>query len=261
MPVMDEFREEREQMKTKPFKERFDYFWYYYKWYVLGGTAVFILLCMFIHDMVTAKDVAFYAVVINSVGMERADEFDEGFVEVLGLDTDEFTIKMDDVYMDLSTMDSTTTANMQKLVVYIAAGDIDVCIAEDDMFSYYANSSGMMFDLNEFLTAEEIEKYQEYFYYIDMAAVEEVEALTYAGEDTDDYTFPDPTKPELMEEPKAVGIYLDAVADAFDQCYYITRDDDAHLILGIYASSSRDEETHEFIAYLFSITAIEETAE
>lgn len=37
MPVMDEFREEREAMKQKSFKERFLYFCEYYKWHVIGG--------------------------------------------------------------------------------------------------------------------------------------------------------------------------------------------------------------------------------
>lgn len=40
MPVMDEFREEREAMKQKSFKERFSYFCEYYKWHVIGGMAL-----------------------------------------------------------------------------------------------------------------------------------------------------------------------------------------------------------------------------
>ena len=35
MAVMDEFKEERERMKSQPFKVRFAYFWDYHKFHVL----------------------------------------------------------------------------------------------------------------------------------------------------------------------------------------------------------------------------------
>ena len=56
MPVMDEFREEREAIKNAGFKEKWEYFWEYYKWYVIGGAAIIILLTIFIRDMVNKKD-------------------------------------------------------------------------------------------------------------------------------------------------------------------------------------------------------------
>ena len=44
MPVMDEFREEREAIKQKSRKEQWDYFWGYYKWYVIGGAALLAVI-------------------------------------------------------------------------------------------------------------------------------------------------------------------------------------------------------------------------
>ena len=36
MPVMDEFREEREAIKNAGWDYKLKYFWDYYKWFVIG---------------------------------------------------------------------------------------------------------------------------------------------------------------------------------------------------------------------------------
>lgn len=55
MPVMDEFREEREAIKQKSRKEQWDYFWGYYKWYVIGGAALLAVIIYIIYTRVTTK--------------------------------------------------------------------------------------------------------------------------------------------------------------------------------------------------------------
>ena len=42
MPVMDEFREERETIKNGTFKQKWQYFCDYYKWHVIIGAFVLI---------------------------------------------------------------------------------------------------------------------------------------------------------------------------------------------------------------------------
>ena len=59
MPVMDEFKKEREMLKGKSFKEKLDYFWYYYKLQVFAVIFVLILVVTTIRDIVTQKDIAF----------------------------------------------------------------------------------------------------------------------------------------------------------------------------------------------------------
>ena len=50
MPVMDEFREEREAIKNSSMKKKWGYFLDYYKWYVIGGAAIILFLVFLIRD-------------------------------------------------------------------------------------------------------------------------------------------------------------------------------------------------------------------
>ena len=56
MPLMDEFKEEREQIKKASFKKRFEYFWEYNKTKVLIITFVTIMLSSMIYNAVTKKE-------------------------------------------------------------------------------------------------------------------------------------------------------------------------------------------------------------
>ena len=66
MAVMDEFKEEREQIKKRPLKERLEYFWFYYKWYVLGGILAVFVVTTLIRDIAGSRKDALYAVVVNA---------------------------------------------------------------------------------------------------------------------------------------------------------------------------------------------------
>ena len=60
MAVMDEFREERENLKNASFQKKWQYFWYYYKLHVvIGGFIAFFVISM-AHSILTAKDNALF---------------------------------------------------------------------------------------------------------------------------------------------------------------------------------------------------------
>ena len=51
MALMDEFKEERESIKNKSFKEKLDYFWCYYKWWIITP----IIIVFIAGNLISAK--------------------------------------------------------------------------------------------------------------------------------------------------------------------------------------------------------------
>ncbi len=60
--------------------------------------------------------------------------------------------------------------------------------------------------------------------------------------------IPDPAKPELMEDPRPVGIYIDD-AEAFLSNYYVGDGDGA--VIGLLVNSQHIDTSKTFLEYLF----------
>ena len=73
MPVMDEFREEREALKHGTLKEKLSYFVYYYKWHVIVSVCAIAAVAVLASQILTRKDTAFYAAMVN--GMDTMKPF------------------------------------------------------------------------------------------------------------------------------------------------------------------------------------------
>lgn len=249
MPVMDEFREEREAIKNATPKEKWDYFWEYYKWYVIGGAAIIFLLIIFIRDMVNKKDWIFYGAFINSYAYEESSEaFLNDFVELAQLDTENYSVMFDTSYsINIGTYDEVTNSSAQKLLVNMTAAEMDFVIADETTFGQYATIDTFM-DVRTIFTEEELEKYQDYFYYVDMAEVDRItEGNLSAAYDSYQGVTYDHTKPEDMETPVPVAIYIDS-SEKLNNAYVFKEE---AVVLGIPLNTNHLNTTLMFIDYLF----------
>ena len=68
MPVMDEFREEREAIKNAGWQYKLKYFWDYYKWFVIGGIFALFIIISIVKDVINTKDFIFNGVMLNTFG-------------------------------------------------------------------------------------------------------------------------------------------------------------------------------------------------
>lgn len=211
MPLMDEFKEQREAMKTKPFKERFDYFWYYHKGHVIGGFCALVVGIILIYDAVTSKDTAFYAAFLNAFSTEQEQEFIDDFAVQAGIDLDKYQVILDTgLRFNLSQYDEASKTSIERFLAMTTAGEIDVAVAERDLFANYAEND-MFLDLRNFLTKEQLERCRESLFYYDAAAVEEeldMDALM----QSDTFISKDEVErrdPSSMKEPVPVGVFLD----------------------------------------------------
>ncbi len=66
MAMRDEVREQQNKLKGKTFKEKLNYFWDYYKVHTIALVFAIIVISVFVKDIVTNKDNAFSAVILNS---------------------------------------------------------------------------------------------------------------------------------------------------------------------------------------------------
>ena len=251
MPVMDEFKEERAALRNGTPKEKFQYFLDYYKLYVIVGILVLVSAGSIIYQMVTQKERAIFVALLNVYEQESAEEYPQKFAEYAGIDMGEYDVMFDtSMYMDgsdLTAYDETTMATTQKLMVYIAAREIDVLIASESTTNSYAYNE-TFYDLSVLLTEEQYEKYKPYFYYMDQAVADARNEADASGEDYVNVPdYPSPRNPEAMENPIPVGIYLDA-AEALKENYHFT---DETVILSVVANTEHPSTAAQYIDFVF----------
>lgn len=252
MPLMDEFREQREAIKNKPFKEKFSYYWGYYRVHFFAVVFTLVFGSFFIHDIVTAKDYAFYAIFVNSVMSQDDAAFMDEFSEYMELNTDKYQTMVDSSLRISETFDEITMASQQKIMAIIAAQEVDTMLSVPNIFADYADNH-TFHDLRTVLTAEQLEKYQDQFFYMDDIEVEELpmdEMLAQAElEDTEDY-LTTRTDPSSMENPTPVGIFLDgeAIVKLQEWGYY---GEDSHPVFGIPSNTNNIENALKFLDWLY----------
>lgn len=247
MAVMDEFKEERQTIKDKTFKEKCAYYWEYYGWRTIGTIAVVIALISIFKGIFTSKDNALYAVYINTYPVEEqsAQEYNDKYFETLNLSPKKYEVSIDtSMYMTVGTMEEGTYGTTQKTVVLMAAGDVDLLGGDAGAFQYYAYF-GYLTDLRDFLSEEQIEAYSPYFYYIDQTVLDTKMEM---ADNFEEYTgtYPDPFKPEEMDDPVPVGLCLDYATAEYKHNYLVS--DGA---IGITVNCPRPENALAYLDYIF----------
>ncbi len=249
MAVMDEFREEREALKQGTFKQKAAYFWDYYKWHAIGTIAGIAILISVIYGIATRKENAFYAAMLNSVDLRQDEGFAADFMEYAGIDPETYAVTFDNsLYISFDHFDDMTVASTEKLMAYLAAAQLDVILSGDGLFSHYANEETFS-DLREVLTEEQLAVCEPYFYYVDRTLVEQIVEAASNLDTSFDPEIPDPTKPELMDDPVPVGIYVEH-SKKLTSSYHLGEGD--RIVMGLLPNSRHTQTSLAFLDYLFS---------
>lgn len=219
--VQDEIREQQMKMKDMTFKGKLQYFWYYYKVHTIVAIVAIVFLVTLIHDIRSAKDYAFYGIMLNS-GSLSSEVMEASFGEYAGLDLETYDCFIDtDSNLSYSSMTQYDMATAQKLIALVQSKDLDALVFDSEVFNNYANNE-MFLDLTTLFTEEELAKYQDRLYYVDYAEIAKAnEDSSYENEDListmdaatltlDDILAEAETHrhPEEMEQPIPVGIFL-----------------------------------------------------
>lgn len=248
MPVMDEFREERAALKHGTPKQKLQYFLDYYKWPTIVAICLIIAVSSYIYHLVTQKDNALFAVFLNCyTAPEYEEPFLQDYAETAGIDQKKYQVLVDtSLTLTEDGMDQNSYMAIQKMMVYLAAKEIDVLAADVPNFFRYAYND-TLFDLRDVLSPEQLKAYEPYFFYIDGKVLERQRDLQESMEEYS-ITYPDPTKPEEMEDPIPVAIYLDN-AVRLEGHYEFSQ---KPAVLGIVVNTTRKDAALQFLDYLFS---------
>ncbi len=215
---------EKQKLSEMTLKEKISYFNSYYRLKTLVSIGIVAFMAYMAYTMLTPKpETILYTAVINSaLDDEMATALQNDFGQQLGIDTETQEIRVDTSYF-LGSEDNAseyTLSTEQKLVTYFYAGEIDVLIAPESVFSKYAGF-GYFSKLSDQLPTDLCTALADSFYY---AATEESPAES------------------------AYGIYLNG-AEIYDGKGQLID----KPVLGIVANSKYKQNGVELIRYLFNL--------
>ena len=265
MPLMDEFKEERESIKNQPFKKKLEYFWTYYKWWVISAAAVIIILVSVISHIIKTKDELVYVAMVDVIENPAGnieDQITVPFLTAHDINPKKNTLMFNTEFMfsqaglnsEKPSEGSPSYANTQgfsereTLAVYIAAGDVDAICGSDMWFDHYAYND-FFIPVSDYMTQEEINLYSDHLYYVDGAVVERYRQARKDGDYEYEEEFPDPAKPEEMEDPVPMGISIESL-DLYNNNFLTANGDAKHIVIGIVRNSENTELTAELIKYM-----------
>ena len=210
--LREDTNEQIKTMKDRSFKDKFEYFWEYYKFHALGiivGVAVIIAI---IRSIVSYREYAISIIVVNPdniVTEEFAPEWESDLAEILQINT-----RKEQIYIDTSIAVGNNTPQqleysaLQKLVAFFTSRTADVFISNTPLFEEYSQN-GNLGDLRNYYTEEELEALSDIIYYTDGATFVDYQDVTNldAKEDQEKYTV-DHRDPDSMQDPIPTGFYI-----------------------------------------------------
>lgn len=271
MSVNEEIKEQHQKTKDMTLKGKLSYFWYYYKVHALVAVCVILLVISFIHQIVTDKPCAFYAILLNANNTpENADTsvlWKDEFQTYAGIDPDAYQVTIDtSVTLTSDGSSQYESANRTKITALMSAGDIHAILADTENFENYARQESF-YDLNAIFTDEELAPYADYLYYTDATAFDEesgntVDEMEAATQRVYELTI-DHGDPSTMEKSVAVGIRIPDTGNKLAESgyyAYLQDGDDSHIfqgypeetVIGIPASVEDPQIVLKFLEYLMN---------
>lgn len=209
MAWQDSRKNMQKMLKTKDPKKITAYIWDCYKWPILGLLVLTLIAGFLIHDSISEKDHVLQGFFLNALTEEEAvTQLERRFLEVYPIEEEKEDIDFDASRYYIPELDKTSSyENLQLVSVRMIAGDVDFAVADWDLLTQMAYSD-LLCDLESVLTPEQMETLSPYFLYYDKAIYRQMKEAD--DQTSADLSFPDPTKPEEMEEPVAIMVDLSA---------------------------------------------------
>ncbi|MCR5674071.1 MAG: hypothetical protein K6G16_00020 [Lachnospiraceae bacterium] len=215
----------KERIAAMTPREKWLYFLDYYKIPVIAIAAVLIFAVLITRDIRNNLPVGFQAEFLNAIVWD-SEEFAASFAEAAGIDLTAETCTIDNDVLQSSDADSYDQASLysaEKLMVRIAAAEIDVLAADEDIFVQYARG-GTLADLREILSDEDLAFYAPYL--VEAAAESE------SG---------------VMSAPCPMGIRAEAATRLNETGAYPEK----NAVIGIVANTKHPDRAVAFLNYLF----------
>ena len=257
MGIHDEIREQQKKLKGKSLKEKWEYFWEYYKIQSLIALCAIGFIVSIVHDIATHKDPNFQAAMLNTsyeiFGTNAEEELPALFTEYAALDTNkkECTIDLNST-LNVNYHDSYDVSTQEKIIGLVQTHDLDVLSADE--YSFAAFSYNEFFTpLTDLMSEEELKKYEGNIYYVDYEKIKLVnqDSSVVYGEGAQIKNSlantVDHRDPSSMEDPIPYGIYIDKAPLVSKYKLYETGD----AVMGVITTSYRQDLAVSYLESLF----------
>lgn len=228
-------------LKGQPLKVKLKYICTYYWLPIVAFIAIVAITASCLHYLMTAKKTLLNVSVQNlAMADENADRFMASFAQRAGIDLEKEQIVMS---ADRTSMGNELGAyEGEVLAAQIVGGMVDVLISDEETISQWLYQD-IFADLSELLTEEQLDTYKGSFLYLDAAVLRKTDELN----DTErTISFPDPTKPEEMEEPVPVAVVLSADSEFTRQLFPGVET----MAMGIVGNASNVQNALAFLKYI-----------
>ena len=228
------------QLKGQPLKEQLSYILTNFWIPIVALLAAIVFLVSLVVHWTTQNPTVLTLCCINAVATEDdTGGYLQGFAQAQGIDTDQSVLRTEFIYLG---QDSEADYHyMQLFTAMQTVGDLDVAVAEYDIIIDYAYEDSFA-DLSEILTAAQLDALAPHFLYIDQSVLEiAMESPNALAE------YPDPTKPEEMEQPIPVAIKLQPNWGLTESCYPYTYQINA---VALFANAGNMANAQAFLQYI-----------
>ena len=248
MKFIKRIQEDWQKVKDMPTKEKWEFFWDYYKIQVFCILFAVLVIAQVVSSVSNQKEIAFSGFCINCKISLEEEPFWSGFYETAGIDGETQTAAC---YSDVQIMPGQTQLNnntVQRIIAGCAVQDVDFVAGDPYAFQVCAYTSQQLFaDLREVLDEKTLEKYADRIYYIDKSIIDVLNSPVGEQVEPDTLAYPkDPKDPSTMKNPIPVGIDVSDRKD-LQEAYYL---DGTTIYVGAVRSTARPELTKQFIEYL-----------
>ncbi len=208
--LREDTKAEWDKMKDRPFKEKLDYFWEYYKVHTIAAVIGVIAVVCIIRSIVTSRDYALFVAVVDSKDQmgEQTSVWAEEMADIMGFDTKKYEVFFDtsiEFGGDRMSRQSDYVA-AQKLTALLTSRSMDIMIADMTVFEQYAQNNCFI-DLRSIYSEEELSAMEGLIYYTDAATFADYQSTeSDVYEKQAEYTI-DHHDPSCMKDPVPVGFF------------------------------------------------------
>lgn len=161
--IQQEFQSDREKVRGRSVRYKLEYFFMYYKVPVILTIAAAAILFSIIYSRSQYKEYAFQAFLVNAKNTIYDETLEQKFGELAEIDTEKYQISIDSSLF-INGNSQAAIASTEKLSASVNSQLADICVMPEELFLLYAEQ-GLYGDLQNFLTEEQLEEYEELILY------------------------------------------------------------------------------------------------
>ena len=226
-------------LKGKPLKQKLEHIFTYYWIPILVVAATLGFILSYIIHLATVKDPGLTVTCINAYAeQDQVEAYMTAFAQQADIDLDQYEVRLSTDMRILGDNLMESYEAIEVLNAYIGAQAIGVMVSDPQILCRFIYQEAFN-DLTQVLNAEQQSKYEQYYLYMDMAVLKDMETLT-----EELIVYPDPTKPELMEEPIPVALLLSEDSSFRQLCYSYTS---GAVAIGIMCNALNTDNALEFL--------------